>query len=175
MNTLLTILFVIAGFVGLVMLIALFMRKNYHIEREIIINAPAQKVFDYLKHLKNQDNFNKWVMVEPEMKREFRGTDGTVGFVYAWSGKKAGEGEQEIKNITEGKTIETEIRFVRPMPGVARANLITEQLTDKQTKVKWSNESAVKYPMNVMTPMLEKMLGRDMDTSLQNLKNILEK
>jgi hypothetical protein len=49
------------------------------------------------------------------MKKEFRGTDGTDGFVYAWDGNKnAGSGEQEIKRITDGDRIDLEIRFARP-------------------------------------------------------------
>jgi hypothetical protein len=31
------------------------------------------------------------------------------------------------------------------------------------------------YPMNIMVSMIEKMLVKDMDTSLGNLKRILEK
>jgi uncharacterized protein YndB with AHSA1/START domain len=152
------------------------MRKAYTITREIIINAPLQQVFDYVKQLKNQDNFNKWVMVDPGMKRVFKGTDGTVGFIYGWNGnKKAGEGEVEIRSILEGKNIETEIRFVRPFPGIAHVNMVTEAVADNQTKVIWSNASTMKYPMNIMLSTIEKMLAKDMDTSLSNLKNILEK
>jgi hypothetical protein len=174
MNITTIILLVLAGIIALLLLAALFMRKKYGIRREIIINVPRQKAFDYLKQLKNQDNFNKWVMVEPDMKREFKGTDGTVGFIYGWNGKKAGEGQQEIKAITEGKKIETEIRFVRPFSGVAQVNLITESVSEGQTKVSWSNESEMKYPLNAMISMLEKMLAKDMDTSLSTLKNVLE-
>ena len=51
-------------------------------------------------------------MVATDKKVEFKGTDETVGFIYAWSGdKKAGESEKEIKAIAEGKCIETEIRL----------------------------------------------------------------
>ncbi|WP_284652395.1 SRPBCC family protein [Flavobacterium terrisoli] len=175
MNTLIIILFVVTGLIVLLLIIALFSRKDYNINRNIIINAPLQTVFDYVKLLKNQDNFNKWVMVEPDMQREFKGTDGTVGFIYGWNGKKAGEGEQEIKTITEGKNIETEIRFVRPFAGIAYANMIIEPISENQTKVTWSNSSTIKYPMNIMLPMIEKMLAKDMDNSLDNLKNILEK
>lgn len=82
------ILLVIAGIIVLILIVGLFMRKKYNIERDIIINAPLQKVFDYVKQLKNQDNFNKWVMVDPDMKRVFKGTDGTVGFIYGWNGNK---------------------------------------------------------------------------------------
>lgn len=36
-------------------------------------------------------------MTDPNMRKNFKGTDGTVGFCYAWDGnKKAGKGEQEI-------------------------------------------------------------------------------
>jgi uncharacterized protein YndB with AHSA1/START domain len=176
MNIVITILIVIASIIALLLIIALFTRKEYNIKREVTIHAPIQKVFDYLKQLKNQDNFNKWVMADPEMKKDFKGTDGTAGFIYAWNGnKKAGEGEQEIKAITEGRSIETEIRFVRPFAGVAHANLITEPVSDNQTKVSWSNVSEMKYPMNIMLSMIEKMLAKDMDESLTKLKRILEK
>lgn len=152
------------------------MRKDYNIHRDIIINAPQQKVYDYLKQLKNQDNFNKWVMVDPTMKRDFKGTDGTVGFIYGWNGnKKAGEGEQEIKALEEGKRIETEIRFIRPFAGVSYANTVITGISADQTKVTWSNKSVMNYPMNLLLSMIEKMLAKDMDISLLNLKKILEK
>lgn len=171
-----TLLLIIPGIIALVLIAALFTRKNYNVYSEVVINAPRQKVFDYIKHLKNQDNFNKWVMADPNMKREFKGIDGTVGFIYGWNGnKKAGEGEQEIKALTEGKSIDTEIRFVRPFAGLAYVNMSTEAIAENQTKVSWSNVSKMTYPMNIMVSMIEKMLVKDMDTSLGNLKRILEK
>jgi len=176
MNTIITILLVVAGIITLLLIIALFMKKEHYVKREIIINAPRQKVFDYVKLLKNQDEFNKHAMAGPDRKREFKGTDGTVGYIYSWSGnKKAGVGEKEIMNIIEGKRIETEIRFVKPMAATACIIMETESLSDYQTKVSWSNAGTLKYPINIMIPMMEKMLPKEMDTSLSTLKNILEK
>lgn len=175
MTIVLTILLIIACIIALLLFIALFMKKGYMVQSEIIINAPQEKVFDYLKQLKNQDNFNKWVMVDPNMKREFKGTDGTIGFIYAWKGnKKASEGEQEIKALEEGKHIETEIRFTGSFMAVAYTNYTLETEEDNQTKVRWSNTSTLKYPMNITIPMVEKMLPKDMNVSLMNLKTILE-
>jgi len=51
----------------------------------------------------------------------------------------------------------------------------TESLSDNQTKVTWSNAGTLKYPLNIMIPMFEKMFAKDMDISLSTLKNILEK
>jgi len=176
MHMLITILLLLAGIIALLLIFALISRKEYHIQREIIIHAPLAKVFDFVKQLKNQDQFNKWVMMDPGMKREFRGIDGTVGFIYGWNGnKKAGEGEQEIISMTEGKSIETEIRFVRPIPSIAYANMMAEAVNGEQTKVIWSNAGNMKYPMNIMVSMVSQMLGKDMDISLGNIKTILEK
>ena len=125
MNIIITILLVVAGIIALLLIIALFMKKQHYVNREIIINAPLKKVFDFLKLLKNQDKFNKWAKTDQDRKEEFKGTDGTVGFIYAWRGNKgAGEGEKEITNIIEGKRIEMEIRFVKPM--ITSAHIIME-------------------------------------------------
>ena len=176
MNTIITILLVLAGIIVFLLIIALFMKREHYVKREIIINAPLQKVFDFLKLLKNQDKFNKWAKADPDRKWEFEGTDGTVGFIYAWNGnKKAGEGEKEIMNIIEGKKIETQIRFVRPMATIANVIIETESLSDNQTKVYLSNAGTLKYPMNIMIPIAEKMFPKDMDISLSTLKSILEK
>jgi hypothetical protein len=166
----------VAGIIALLLIIALFMKRKHYVNREIIINAPKQKVFDFLKLLKNQDQFNKWAKADQDRKEEFKGIDGTVGFIYAWSGNKsAGEGEKEIKNIIEGKRIEMEIRFIKPMRVTAYVIMETESLSDNQTKVKWSNAGILKYPLNIMIPMAEKNFAKDMEISLSTLKSILEK
>ena len=176
MNIIITILLVVAGILVLLLIIAAFIKKEHYVKREIIINAPTEKVFDYVKLLKNQESFNKHAMVDPDRKREIKGIDGTVGYIYAWSGNKdAGEGEKEIKSIIEGKRIETEIRFVKPMTTSATVVMETASIAGNQTKVSWSNAGKLKYPINIMVPMVERMLPKDMDTSLRTLKNIMEK
>jgi uncharacterized protein YndB with AHSA1/START domain len=176
MTTLITTLLVIAGIIALLLIIGLFMKKEHYVNREIIINAPRQKVFDFLKLLKNQDQFNKWAKTDKDRKETTKGTDGTVGYIYAWSGNKsAGEGEKEIINMVEGRSIETEIRFIKPMRISARVIMETASLSDDQTKVNLINAGTLKYPLNIMIPMAEKNFAKDMDTSLSTLKNILEK
>ncbi len=176
MNIILIILLVVAGIIALLLIMGLFMKKEHYAKREIIINAPRQKVFDFLKLLKNQEQFNKWAKVDSNRKEETKGTDGTVGYIFAWSGdKSAGVGEKEIMNIVEGKRIETEIRFVKPIRTSAYVIMETESLPGNQTKVSLSNAGKLNYPLNIMIPMVEKKFPKDMDTSLSTLKNILEK
>jgi len=176
MNIIITILLVVAGIIALLLIIGLFMKREHYVRREIIINAPRQKVFDFVKLLKNQDEFNKHAMAGPDRKREFKGTDGTVGYIYSWSGNKnAGEGEKEIMHIVEGKRIETEIRFVKPMQIKAQVIMETESLSENQTRVSLINAGKLNYPLNIMIPIAEKNFAKDLDSSLSTLKNILEK
>jgi uncharacterized protein YndB with AHSA1/START domain len=170
------ILLIVVLIVAIPLVIALFVDNNYSITREIVINKPRQDVFNYIKFLKNQEKYSKWVMMDPNMKKEYRGTDGTVGFVYAWNGNnQAGEGEQEIKSIQEGEKLDLEIRFKRPFAGVAKTPFITEAVSANQTKVIWGMSGRSKYPLNFTNLFIDNMLGKDIDISLRNLKAILEK
>jgi uncharacterized protein YndB with AHSA1/START domain len=170
------VLLIVALVIAIPLIIALFVKNDYNITRNIVINKPRQEVFNYIKFLKNQEQYSKWVMMDPNMKKEYHGTDGTVGFVYGWNGnKQAGEGEQEIKSIQEGERLDLEIRFKRPFEGVAKTPFITESISDNQTKVTWGMSGRSKYPMNFTNLFIDRMLGKDLDISLRNLKAILEK
>ncbi|MES2704457.1 MAG: SRPBCC family protein [Bacteroidota bacterium] len=171
------VLIVIAIIIAIPLVIALFVKKDYAVEREITINKPEADVFGYIRQLKNQDHFNKWTMPDPNMKREFQGTDGTVGFVYAWDSQndKVGAGSQKITNITEGDRIDYTIHFLRPFEGDANTYMATEPVAPAQTKVKWAFTGTSNYPMNFMNLFIDNFLGKDLAISLNNLKGVLER
>ncbi len=176
MHTLSTILLIILGILALILFVGLFMKKKHYVKCDIIINAPRQKIFDYLKLIKNQETFNKHAMADPDRINEFKGIDGTIGFIYSWSGNKnAGEGQKEIINLVDGKKVEMEIRFVKPMKAIGHVIMETEAVSDNQTNVTWSNSGVLNYPLNILIPFMEKQVAKDMDSSLLTLKTILEK
>ena len=55
------ILIIIAIVIAALLVIGLFTKKEYTVSREITINKPKQEVFDYIKHLNNQQYFNTWL------------------------------------------------------------------------------------------------------------------
>ncbi|MBL0745916.1 SRPBCC family protein [Chryseolinea lacunae] len=179
LNIILIILAIVGGLVALFLLIAAFSKKKYTVAREISIDKPRQEVFDYLKHLKNQDHYSKWVMELPDKKTTFTGTDGAPGFVYTWDDRKSA-GAQEIKRIVPNESIDMEIRFLKPFKGVAQASLFTKELPGNgqgHTQVKWTFASQMPFPMNAMMVFMniENFLGKDLDLSLGNLKAVLER
>ena len=176
MGIFLKIIIGVAILIAVVLIIALFIKNEYSIEREIAINRPKQQVFDYVRYLKNQDNYSKWVMEDPNMRKDFKGVDGQVGFVYAWDGNdKAGKGEQEIMKIAVGDNVDIEIRFIKPFEGIAQTNISTESLSENKTKVKWVMNGRSSYPMNLTNLFIDNILGKDLALSLNSLKAILEK
>jgi len=178
MKILKTILIAVGILIAVTLIVSLFVKKDYEVEREITIDKPKEEVFDYVKLLKNQDNYSKWATMDPDMKKTYRGTDGTVGFVSAWdsNNKDVGKGEQEIKKITEGERIDFELRFFEPFESSEPAYMTTESVSENQTKVKWGFNGHMDYPMNIMMLFMdfEKMIGDDLETGLKNLKSVLE-
>jgi hypothetical protein len=178
MKILKRILFVILAIIGLVLITALFVKKEMHAEREVVINKPKSEVFEYVKYLKNQNNYSKWATMDPAMKQDFKGTDGKVGFVSAWESDKddVGKGEQEIKGIKEGERIDYELRFKKPMESTASAYMITEAVSGNQSKVRWGFDSKMSYPFNVIRLFMDvdKMIGDDFEEGLKNLKARME-
>ncbi|MDB5255954.1 MAG: hypothetical protein JWM14_649 [Chitinophagaceae bacterium] len=178
MTVFISILLVLVAIIALLLIAGLFIKKEYNIERVVFIGLPKEKVFEYIKMLKNQDHYNKWWMEDPQAKKTFTGIDGTVGFIAAWdsANKQSGKGEQEIKKIAEGQRIDFEIRFERPFEGIAEVFIATDAVTEG-TKVSWGFSGKNKYPMNVIYKVfnLEKKLGDDMSEGLNRLKKVLEK
>jgi hypothetical protein len=172
------IIIALAAIVVVLSVIALFLKKQYSIGRDVVINKHKKAVFDYLKLLKNQNKFSVWATKDPNMKTEFRGTDGNEGFVSAWESldKSVGKGEQEILKVAEGERIDYEIRFIKPFASTSPAYITTTEVNDNQTKVHWEFTGKMKYPMNLMLLFMnmEKMVGNDLGNGLKNLKTILE-
>ena len=175
MKVLKKILLVIAIIIAIPLLAAVFITRDYSVHRSVTINRPAAEVFQYVKLQKNQDHYNKWVMTDPVMKKEYKGNDGDVGFVYAWDSEKMGKGEQEIKSVTEGKEIITELRFKEPMENTGIATITTDPVSENQTLLHWNMKGKTSYPFNIMNLFMDGMLGSDMESSLALLKSNLEK
>lgn len=173
------LLLTIVGIVVLALLVALFVKKDYAVERKITINKSESEVFDFIKHIKNQDQYSVWNNIDPGMKKNYTGTDGTVGFISAWesTNKNVGKGEQEITNIKENDRVDMKLRFKEPIEAEDDAYMETEGMGANQTHVKWGFKGRMAYPMNLTLLFMdmENMLGKDLQGGLEKLKVVMEK
>ncbi|REJ76189.1 MAG: polyketide cyclase [Acidobacteria bacterium] len=156
----------------------LFAPTEFGVEREVVINKSKSETFEYLRILRNQNAWGPWAKKDPNMKQEYRGEDGEVGFVSAWDSESddVGAGEQEIKKIVDGERIDYELRFLKPFEATSDAWLITEDAGEGKTKVKWGFTGAMPRPFNVMMLFIdmEEAVGKDFEEGLASLKSELE-
>ena len=69
MNIITIIILVIAGIIASLLIIAFFMKREHYAEREIVIDAPQQTVFYYLKLLKTKMSLTKGQWKTPAKKK----------------------------------------------------------------------------------------------------------
>lgn len=172
-----TVIYIIALAVLALLVLYQLAPAKYDVSRTVSIDLPATEVFEYLKCLKNQDEWSPWNRKDPDMKKGFRGIDGTVGAVSSWDGnKQVGSGEQEITGLIEGRRIESQLRFLKPWKSTSDAYLEVEPSGAGSSLVRWGFKGSNGFPMRLMLLFMsmDKMVGKDFETGLANLKARLE-
>ncbi len=171
-----TVIYILALFVLVLLVLYLLAPANYDVSRTVTIALPSERVYEYLKYLKNQDQWSPWSQKDPDMQKGFRGTDGTVGAVSSWDGnKQVGSGEQEITQLVDGRRIETQLRFLKPWKSTSDAYLEVEP-SGTGAQVRWGFKGSSGFPMRLMMLFMsmDKMVGKDFEEGLANLKARLE-
>jgi len=172
------LLYALLSVIALIILLGIIAPKNYSVQRSIVINKPVHETFRYLKMVKNQDQWSPWKKKDPNMKQQFTGTDGEVGFVSKWEGNKdVGIGEQEITRIIRNDCIETQLRFFKPWKSESNGLLKVDSVENRKTKVTWGFSGKNKFPSNIFFLFfnMDKTVGQDFEEGLESLKIILEK
>ncbi len=161
--------------IGLVLIVAYFLPRDFRLSKSVVINAPRETVYDYVKLLKNQEKYSVWVMTDPNVKMNYTGTDGAIGGTSAWKSemKNVGVGAQTITALVPNEKITVEIRFEKPMKATNYADTTLETVGE-QTKVTNTFYGTNKFPMNITNLFLDKMIGGDIQKNMENLKSILE-
>lgn len=171
-------LYILAGVLILFWLLSMVAPKKYHVHRSVDVNRPLPEVFQFIQYVKNQDYWSPWDKKDPDMKKSYTGTDGSIGFVSRWEGnKQVGEGEQEITNIVENERMESQLRFFKPWKSESDAYIKVEKINKNSTKVTWGFSGENKPPANIFMLFfnMDKTVGKDFEEGLQNLKSHLEK
>jgi hypothetical protein len=173
------IIVVLVAIVAVLMVVAMFSKNKYTLQREIVINKPKADVFTFVRYNKNQPLFSKWLQLDPNTKINYTGAaDGTPGAVlhFASNSNKTGTGEWEIKKVAEGERLDFQLRFLKPFAFVADGQFATDAVAANQTKLTWTYHSGMNWPMNVMLLFMnmEKVVGPDIEESMRNIKKQVE-
>jgi uncharacterized protein YndB with AHSA1/START domain len=150
---------------------------SFRVERSRSIQAPPEKIFDLINDFHRWGQWSPWEKLDPTMKRGFSGAERGKGAVYEWSGNsKAGQGRMEITGNIPSSRITIKLDFLKPF----EAHNTAEFTLDPQgssTSVIWATYGPQVYMAKVMCVFvsMDRLIGKDFEAGLANLKAIAEK
>lgn len=168
---LILLLILVVGFVVL----GLVAKKEYHIERSIVIKAPKEVVFRQMVEYRNWPNWSPWYEMEPTMKIDYKEPDGQVGSGYHWVGKDMGEGEISTTEI-QGTTMKCAMHFIKPFKSDPTSYFKAEDIGNGETKATWGFDNKLGFAMSAFATLMgmEKMLNKNFDRGLELMKKHVE-
>jgi uncharacterized protein YndB with AHSA1/START domain len=176
-----TALFIIAAVaalaIAIVLLFAAAKPDAFRVERATTIAAPPERIFPLINDFRNWRSWSPWEKLDPAMTRTLSGAESGKGAVYAWkSNGKAGQGRMEIAQASPPSKIAIDLDFLKPF----KAHNVAEFRLEPQgglTKVTWAMDGKSPFVSKIMQTIInmDRMIGKDFEAGLANLKAIAEK
>ncbi len=133
--------YIVIGLVLIFFLLSMIGPKDFAVKRTLNINRSRSDIYEYIKFLKNKNDWGPWVKKDSNIELNYSGTDGEVGFIIAWKGNKdVGEGEQEITRLVDNERLESHLRFIKPFKSESNAFVQLEEASANETSVTWGIE-----------------------------------
>ncbi len=146
---------------------------QYHVQRSILIHATPEKVFDYVVDYGSWTSWSPWLCAEPDAEVVVSEDASSVGSTYAWKGEIVGEGMLEHLRLEPGRSIEDEIRFVKPFKSTSRVAFDLEP-AGENTKLTWHMQGSLPWFLFWMRSMMQVFIGMDYERGLRMLKEWIE-
>jgi uncharacterized protein YndB with AHSA1/START domain len=168
---------ILAIAIAVVLILAATKPNTFRVVRVISIKAPAERIFPLI------NDFHQWVAWspyetrDPAMKRSYNGAACGQGAVYAWDGdKNVGSGRMEILDASAPSKIVIKLDFFKPFEGHNTAEFTILPQGDA-TNVTWTMYGPAVFISKLMQVFmnLDRMIGRDFEAGLANLKKLTEK
>jgi hypothetical protein len=171
------ILILIAIALATVLVLAATRPNQFRIERSALIKAPPEAIFGHINSFAQWSQWSPWEKLDPTLKRQYSGQDKGVGAIYTWVGnKQVGEGRMEIRESTAPGNIVIQLDFLKPFAAhnTAQFTLVPE---GDATRVTWAMFGPSPFVSKLMGLFfnLDKMVGKDFEAGLAQLKSLSER
>ena len=167
---------VIVVLIAGVLILAATKPDTFRVQRAASIKAPPEKVFALINDFNRWGAWSPWEKKDPAMKRTFGATTSGKGATYAWEGNKdVGQGRMEIAESVPSSKVALNLDFVKPFQA---HNVVEFKLEPKgdATNVTWAMQGDTPYFAKIIHVFInmDKMVGKDFEAGLANLKAIAE-
>lgn len=176
-NILIGIAILAAFAVIAVLIVASRKPDTFRIERRTRINAPPEKVFALINDFHSWPLWSPWEERDPAMNRVHSGAPAGTGDAYAWEGnKQVGKGRMEIIESTPPSRVLIKLDFLAPFEAHNTADFMLSS-DNGGTTVVWAMYGPAIFMTKVMSVFcsMDKMVGKDFEEGLANMKAAAEK
>lgn len=157
--------------------LALTQPDSFTVQRSASIKAPPAKVMAYLNDFHQWPAWSPWEKKDPNMQRTFTGAASGKGAVYAWSGNRdVGQGRMEIIDSQMPSSLAIKLDFIKPFASSNQTEFML-QPDGEGTLITWTMQGKSLFAtklMGVFTSM-DKLVGKDFEKGLAQLKEVAEK
>jgi uncharacterized protein YndB with AHSA1/START domain len=168
---------VLALAIAAVLIFAATKPEVFRVQRSITVKAPPDGIFALINDFHQWRNWSPYEDRDPNLKRSYSGAENGKGAVYAWEGNKnVGSGRMEILEASTPAKIVIKLDFLAPFEAHNTAEFTMLPQGDA-THVTWLMHGPAPFMNKVMQVFmnLDKMIGRDFEVGLANLKRLTEK
>jgi Polyketide cyclase / dehydrase and lipid transport len=176
-TSLVIIAVVIALAIAIVLILAATKPDTFSIQRGAVIRAPAEAIFPLIADFHQWRGWSPWEDKDPELKRSYSGPESGKGAAYAWEGNKnVGSGRMEIIETTAPSKIKIKLDFLKPFEAHNTAEFSLLPQGDATT-VNWVMSGPAPFLSKMMQVVMnmDRMIGRDFEAGLANLRKLTEK
>ena len=172
---------VLAIAIAIILIVAATKPNTFSIQRATIVKAPPERIFPLINDFHQWGTWSPYENKDPAMKRSYSGAASGQGAVYAWEGNKnVGSGRMEILDSSAPSKIVIKLDFFTPFEAhnTAEFTMLPQgDATNAATNVSWLMHGPAPFMSKVMQVFMniDKMIGKDFEVGLANLKKITEK
>jgi len=152
------------------------MADSFVVERELRIEGSAASVYARIVDLRRWRSWSPWEDLDPRLWRGYEGADSGVGARYEWSGnRRAGSGRMEIVATEPDRSVTIALEFIKPFKSKS-TTVFTLEPDGSTTVVRWTMTGAKTFMTRFVEVFssMDKMIGRDFEKGLTNLKADVE-
>ena len=171
-----TIVIIVIVLVVAVLAYAATKPDTFRIQRSASINAPSEKIFTILSDFYRSESWSPYEKKDPAMKRTFSGAANGKGAVYEFDGnKEVGKGRLTITDTVPPSKVTIALDIVEPFAAHNIVEYTLESVGDA-TQVTWSMTGQSPYIAKVICLFMDmdRMVGKDFEVGLSNLKAVAE-
>lgn len=163
--------------IAVILILAAAKPNTFSVQRATVVKAPAEKIFPLINDFHQWGSWSPYEHKDPAMKRSYSGEASGKGAVYAWDGNKnVGSGRMEILDASVPAKIVIKLDFFTPFEGHNTAEFTMLPQGDA-TSLTWLMHGPAPFMAKIMHVFMniDRMVGKDFEIGLVNLKRLTEK